>query len=883
MEISKASVKEKNIHHGHISSLHIWWARRPLASSRATAFAALTLASKNDEDAQRKSEFVIKLSQWENSLNKTLIEEARKAVLADNGGKPPKVLDPFAGGGAIPLEALRLGCDTYASDYNPVATLILRCVLEYPAKFGNARKNTEGLANDSMPNRLLEQIEKWGKSVQAEAKKKIGQFYPPEPDGTIPVGFIWARSVPCQNPSCGSEIPLIRQYWLVRKDDKKVSLYPHIRNKGVGFKIVGNGYDKLPTDFNPDKGTVAEAIVTCLVCGSVIAGNTTRKLFRERKASERMICVILRRPGHSGKLFRIPSPRDVEMVTSAAERLKSLRTELESRWGIDPIPDEAIPSTMPGGINVGSYGFATWGSLFNPRQMLALVTFAEEIRRARDKMLEEGYDAEYARGLLTYLALNFDNFATYLVSLARYRGDTQSIERSFDRQAIQMVWDYGEVNPFGGSRGDWNNMLATMLKAVEHCCRTLDRPGVILSGTATKLPYQSDYFDAVLTDPPYYYNMKYADQSDFFYVWLKRTIGDLYPELFSTPLTPKSEEIIEGAFWDKVRYGNKDKKWFESMLTEAFREIYRVLRLNGIAIIVYTHKSTAGWESLINSLLDSSLIVTATWPINTEMKERLAARGSAALASSIYVVARKTERKTTSFYKEVKDELRAHLARKLDILWNQGISGADFFIAGIGSAIEVFGKYEKIIDDEGNLIRADRLLEDVRRIVIDYAVRQVLHNGFAAEIKPLTRFYVLWRWAYGDVRVPFDEARKLAQSVGIDLAQEWNRGFVRKDKDHIEVLGPDDRELKDLESSPELIDVMHHVLLLWKKGKNEEIVNILKETGFGMSDVFYRVAQAISESLPNGKEKKLLEGFLSGRARIIEDVRKETVQARLFQ
>jgi hypothetical protein len=217
------------------------------------------------------------------------------------------------------------------------------------------------------------------------------------------------------------------------------------------------------------------------------------------------------------------------------------------------------------------------------------------------------------------------------------------------------------------------------------------------------------------------------------------------------------------------------------------------------------------------------------------------------------------------------------------MLWKEGISGADFFIAAIGSSIEVFGRYDRIIDDEGNIVRADKLLEEVRRIVTEYAVRQVLHNGFVAEITPLTRFYVLWRWGYGDVKLEFDDALKLARGVGIDITQEWNRGFIKKDKEFVRILGPEDRDVSQLKGSHELIDVLHNVLLLWNKGKNEEAVNILKETGFGKSDVFYRVAQAISESLPNGREKKLLEVFLSGKERITEHVREESVQTRLFQ
>ncbi|MGC8979248.1 hypothetical protein [Caldisericum sp.] len=411
--------------------------------------------------------------------------------------------------------------------------------------------------------------------------------------------------------------------------------------------------------------------------------------------------------------------------------------------------------------------------------------------------------------------------------------------------------------------------------------KNLHIPQVIQS-SATSLPYPDNYFDAVFTDPPYYDNVPYSYLSDFFYVWLKRSIGDLYPELFSTPLTPKSKEIV--AYSNQEGGFEAGKKYFEDMLKKSFQEIYRVLKPEGIATIVYTHKSTSGWETLINSLLDSGLVPIASWPIDTEMKSRLRAQESAALASSIYIVCRKMKREGTGWFNNVKDEIKKHIYQKLERLWQEGVSGADFFIAGIGSAIEIFGKYEKVMDYEGNIIRADKLLEYVREIVTDYAVRQILHNGIAGELSPLTRFYILWRWTYGEAKVEFDDARKLAQSTGIDLAKEWNKGFIKKDKELIRVLGPHERDLAGLENSNELIDVLHYVLLLWKDGKREEMKKFLSDSGFGNKDVFYRVAQAVSETLPiDSKEKKLLDGFLSGKDKLLGEIKEEKAKTKLSE
>jgi len=393
-----------------------------------------------------------------------------------------------------------------------------------------------------------------------------------------------------------------------------------------------------------------------------------------------------------------------------------------------------------------------------------------------------------------------------------------------------------------------------------------------MQASVTELPYPDECFDAVFTDPPYYDNVPYSFLSDFFYVWLKRSIGDLYPELFMTPLTPKSKEIVayshnEGGF-------EAGKRYFEEMLKKSFQEMARILKPNGIATIVYTHKSTSGWETLINSLLESGLVVTASWPIDTEMKKRMRAQESAALASSIYFVCRKMDRLETGWLNEVKEEIKKHIHDKLDRLWEEGISGADYFVSAIGSSIEIFGKYKKVLDYEGNPIGADRLLEYVREIVTEYAVKKILHNGIAGQLSPLTRFYILWRWTYGEAALNFDEAKKLGQSSGIDISQQWNKGFIKKNKEFISILGPQDRKLKELEDSEELIDVLHHVLLLWKDGKRAKIIQVLSETGFGLNEAFYRVAQAIAETLPNeSKEKKLLEGFLSGKEKIKEEIK----------
>jgi adenine-specific DNA methylase len=1124
-EVGEASAREKNIRHGHISTLHIWWARRPLAASRATAYAALTPAPKDIEEWDKQRKFIIELSRWENSNNQSLLERARKAILeahaarlSEETGKlvtvedieagrapRPRVLDPFAGGGSYPLEALRLGCEAYANDYNPVAVLIEKATLEYPQKFGRPFEGMPEWAYPSPPiplsqspemgqpsppiplsqsfgrggaggegsagalierarqlrkeatsaeellwqllrnrqllgrkfrrqhpigpfitdffcddarliieidgaihqevdqkqrdlareeilraynyhilrfsnhevlhetervldeiarftqthsyehppqptqsqrrdhagaaaqlqlfetgpaasqhdfNPLLNAVRYWGNWVLEEAREELAEFYPPDPNGSIPVGYIWARTLPCQNPACGVEIPLMRQFWLAKKDKKKIALRPLSRGAGepIAFDIVAQnqpGYAPWTEDFDPEDGSVSRAVVTCPACGAVIDANTTRRLFRQvgangrSPAGQRMVAVVTtgvgahgRAPG--GKTYRLPTEADLAAYRAAEAALQAQREQLRPAWGLEPLPDEPLPPQGTLGFRVQGYGIDTWGDLFNPRQALALLTFADAVRRAHAQMLAQGYPEDFARAVATYLGIIFNRLADKNANVVVYNVVGEKIEHVFGRQALPMVWDYVEVNPF--TDVGWPNMLDWVVNVLDHLTHIPavpggehphphfgggetppsplvgEGPGVrVTHASATRLPYPDGTFDAVLTDPPYYDNVPYSYLSDFFYVWLKRTVGHLYPELFITPLTPKVGEIVayshgEGGF-------EAGKRFFEEQLAAAFRESARVLKPGGVAVVVYAHKSTAGWETVINALLDSGLVVSAAWPLNTEMESRLRANESAALASSIYIVVRKMPRQPTGFYNDVRQELQQHLNAKLQRLWEEGIGGADFFIAAIGSAIEVFGKYEKVMDYEGNIVRADRLLEEVRAIATHYAVRQILHNGFAAEITPLARFYVLWRWNYGEALVPFDEANKLAHSCGLDLSLQFGKGgSIKKEKEFVRLLGPQARKLDDLDEPRDLIDVLHKSLLLWEKGQRAEMVKALTESGFGRSEAFYRVAQAISETLPlESKEKKLLDGFLAGRERVQQEVEKEGKQGKLWE
>ena len=344
-EVSAESAREKYIRHGHISTLHIWWARKPLSASRATAYTSLTSAPEDIDEWSRKREFIINLSKWENSLNPPWIEKARQDILNANGGVPPKVLDPFGGGGAIPLEALRLGCETYSNDLNPVAVLIQKCTLEYPQKYGRPTETpAEGtLFENTMTNRLLKDVKKWGEWVLAEAKKELKHFYPEEADSSIPVDWIWARTIPCQHPTCGAEIPLIYQFWLAKRAKKKVALYPDVENGAVNFKVVGDGYEPMPDGFDPTNGTVSRAVAVCPVCGTPVEAKLTRQLFQEGEAGQRMVAVVTHKPGTTGKRYRLATDADLTVFREAEAYLAEKREKLTLEWGMEAVPDEPLP------------------------------------------------------------------------------------------------------------------------------------------------------------------------------------------------------------------------------------------------------------------------------------------------------------------------------------------------------------------------------------------------------------------------------------------------------------------------------------------------------------------------------------------------------------
>lgn len=935
-EISEESAREKNIRHGHPSTLHIWWARRPLASSRATTFAAL-IDDPGPAQPEKRAEIrrlIQQITPWEavKNGNSPAIQRAQEMIRQQYGDTPPKVLDPFAGGGSIPLEALRLGCETYASDYNPVAVFIEKATLEWPQKFGievelpralvedASRKTTDErrkTKNDALPNQpelwdtddtvkvnlLAYLVEKWANVVLEEARAEIGRFYPHETSedlvgkraitedaGWIPVGYLWARTIPCQNPTCGAEILLIKQFWLAKKNNKRIAYRPvvDVAAKQVDFELLaGDDLKRAQADgFDPSAGTVSRANAECLVCGQVTKAKQVRRLARDGEMGERMVAVVLHHPDEVGKKYRLATADDERVFQEAAAYLD----EKLATWPYleTPLPEEK-PDTRDHAVNrLPMYGMPRWKDIFNARQQLALVTFQEKIRGCYERLLAEcealaarGDGVPAAEGLAAavvgYLAVVLDRQADYCTRLCTWHNTGEKLNHTFGRQALPMSWDYVELNPMNGSGGDWTSHLDWVLRYIENNGWHARAEAQAQRSSATDLPHADDSLNAIITDPPYYDNVPYAALSDFFYVWLKRTVGDQFAEMFSTPVVPKSDEAI----MEPTRHDSNGaaKQFFEEMLGAAFVEMHRVLKHGGVAVVVYAHKTTEGWETMLNGLIEAGFVVTGSWPVHTEMQSRLRAAQSAALASSIYMVCRKMEREPVGFWNDIQPQVKARVEEKLAQFWAAGIAGGDFFISAIGPGMEAFSRYQRVETYDGQPVSVLDLLHYIRSVATDFLVHRLLKDASTEALDKAAQFYLTYRWTYLDNRVPYDDARKIASAEGVNLEHFWDdEGFVRKTTKYISVLGPKERlsakadriESVDLlarnAQASNMVDAMHQACLLWEKGDRPALNRFLTESGYGGSGAFWQFCQAVAECLLEGsKEKQLLEGLLLGK------------------
>lgn len=846
-EISAESVRDKSIRHGHISTLHLWWARRPLPVCRAVIFASLVpdpldpecpqafcdavqdLLANNplyapypdipytsiydpmpDNLRNRLLMFIGKFSpacqknmlagkttpskdqvqegcliKWESKNDPTVLRLARLliwvaynselrseatytdlAVEFDEASKAitnaetalyhttnrhltspevtakeaalqkaiekfqnrmPSVFDPFAGGGAIPLEAARLGCRSFGNDINPVAHIIEKGSVEFPQKYGKPITYTheefmtlygkEGVklytenfggmptGNVEIPNRLSFDVEYYAKKLLAMTEAEVGHLYPADEKGNKPIAYYWTRTATCSNPSCKAEVPLLKQFYLANTKSKKVYLNPIIHGTDIQFEIKEGSYDEKALPGWNNRGNM-----TCPCCGNITPVDQVKQQFINKSTSEKLLVRIFE--SKTGKEYKLAN----NIVYDFTENNK-----VEYPSEIMPIHySQAFPSC--------TWGFSKWGDIYSSRQLYMLSTFIKNL----SKLKSEINTSEYHQALLTFLAIWFDRIAVANTSLGRWHISGEKLEHPFSRQAIAMVFDYPESNPFCNSSGSALNQLEWIIRYIESESNSPFAALLANASSGEKGQFAAKTLTAVVTDPPYYDAIGYADCSDLFYVWMKRTLGDVYPINFATPQTPKAEECTAL----KHHHHNSEaeaKKHFENKLTAIFDAIE--YQTSEIVSIMFAHQSTEAWTTLCNSILGARMNITGSWPMDTELVNRSRGIGSAALESSVTVSCRPSERNGFESFKRVKRAIETKVTEEVNALYELGFRGADLLTACFGQAVSEFGKYETVEKADGSEVTVGELLELART-----AAFNALLSGFDGD--EYTRFYI---------------------------------------------------------------------------------------------------------------------------------------------
>ena len=927
-EISIEAAREKSIRKGHISTLHLWWARRPLVAARAAVFASLVAAPETSQKRTALSKAMIDLCQWE--AGEDTIKKARRQILEAQRDRlglpantplkdvpPPKVLDMFAGGGAIPLESLRLGCETYAVDLNPVAHIIELCTLVYPQQYGK---------------KLADEVETWGKWVIEHVREEIGDLYPPIKVGEVggekpeqlsltgsgkskqlklaqsltPVAYLWTRTVKCPNPACGAQVPLMRQTWLCKKKDKYVALrtIPNHETKRVEFEVVESRTEQ-GLGFNPSLGS-ARGTSICRHCGATVKSEVVKAQGKAGKLGQQLTTIVCTTPGERGKTY-LSGDDYQHYVPDDAEIQVRLET-LCQETGLT-VPNEPIFSADTRAFFTHLYGLDTFGKLFTPRQLLALMTFVKWVRLAHQKMVQQGYEEEFGKAVSTYLGLLSSKLTNQFSSLCTWDSTPNSggVLTAFCMQTLPMVWDFAESSFFdAGAKGMLGN-LTRVLEVIKRDVNVTDTVASAFRGSSMALPIESESLDAVITDPPYFDSVPYADLSDFFYVWLKRSIGHLYPEHLSGQLTPKKNEAI----MEPTRHdGDKKKaaKAYEDMMHQAFCEGSRVLKAEGMMVVVYAHKTTAGWSSLIDSLRRAGFTITEAWPLDTELGSRLRSQNSAALASSIFLVARKRKDSSIGDYAmDVKPELSQIVRERVTTLMTEGVTGADLVIACIGAGLRAYTQYERVELPNGEELDANSFLGEVQKEVVEAVLTSVMQcdrRGVSLVDRP-TQYYIMGRYEYGELAVEFDEANTLAKGVGVELdgvggLTDGKLALVTKAKTTIQLRDYSDRGASEdlgiqrtegrqtfnvkpqaIGTAPTLIDVLHR--LLWLADHKPSEIPVFLNLAQPDSTQLRLVAQALAgraltpepgqetTTAQRTKEQSAIDTLLASWKRLVED------------
>ncbi len=834
-EVSRHAAREKSIRHGHPSTLHLWWARRPLASSRAVLMALLLPDPcdahcpeefkagarklllnmrerpsgwesdvKTDEGLRKTLlRFIADFANWDNCARTEYLETGRRLVKAAHPEETPLVVDPFAGGGSIPLEALRIGCDAFGSDLNPVACLILRVMLEDIPRHGPG---------------LPDEVRRVGAEIKANAEKELADLYPKDPDGATPSAYLWARTVRCESPNCGAEIPLTRSMWLCQQPKQKWALQPKvIRNQGLPPSVE---FDIFQPKAESDVAgaTVSQAKATCVCCGAVLPPERVRvQLSAQRGGADtlfdsdgnriggaRLLAVVTTEGEDKSRNYRLATDLDYAAVRRAQERVAQILAEWqrEGSNGPCPVPDEDVSFDEVRRLTVLLYGMLHWGDLFSARQKATLVELVRQIRRTETTVV-----------LQELLTCATSVFLRSCNGNARLRPNS-TVAPSFGRHALPITWTFPETVLSGGRTENFDGALSTVADAVE----TLPSlsTGNVHQADASEHPLPDQAAGVWFTDPPYYDAIPYAHLSDFFFVWIRRLLeGVISVNLLgeNKEVTPKEREIVVNRP-HRLSRSKKNADFYETEMATSFIEGRRVLQEDGVGCVVFAHKTTEGWEALLSGMIQGGWTITGSWPIATESTSRLNARDTASLATSVHLVCRpRPEDAPVGEWANVLRELPVRVGEWMQRLDAEGIRGADLVFACVGPALEIFSRHSKVETVEGSEVGLPEYLERVWEVVGREALEQVLgtaeaqaRNGAAGALEEDARLTALFLWTIqsttetttnsvpdpdeedevprGKVSgfsLPFDVARRFAQPLGIHM-EDWERRIIRTEK-----------------------------------------------------------------------------------------------------
>jgi len=1031
-QTSLDSVHEKNVRHGHISTLHIWPARRPLAASRAALIATLL---PDPGDAERRKEILERMAgrvrekterrrvngrQVEKVKEETVggilhwgrengpdLQWFRDEIRRSYGGRAPKVLDPFAGGGAIPLEAMRLGCEVTAMDINPVAWFILKCTLEYPQKLaGQTRPLPEFALRDgefmesffkargfkgaslrtmlerlghgegetqlnylSQEDPIFEadlawQVRAWGCWVLARARKQLASYYPTyaeyvplasdSEDSSPPpmqllevdaegvaqidplnaafdadylkdprnrrwiakptVAYLWARTVKCKQ--CRATLPLLKTRWLCKKERKRVllTMEPKAGGTGVVFgveadvpRVGGNAAQRREHDRRAGGGTMSRAGATCPCCGVIMTMEDIRLEGQAGRLGAVMTAVVV--DGREGKEYRLPTEHERSVAEVPEEELEALYDEIP--FGL---PKESLPSKEAPGIRVPLYGLDTWRKLFTNRQLLALGEFVSALRAMPREL--DSYPADWAESIVAMCAPIISRMADRGSALATWTNDRETIRSTFARFALPIVWDFAEYAPLSDTTGGFIQSIDWVYKVCEHLQQSVETASVGRSICESAVSCSVNTADLILTDPPYYDAIPYSDLMDFFYVWLKRSLQGLSPEIehtFSRSLGPKWDhnsddgELID----DASRFGGdreRSKQNYEDGMARTFRSCHSVLKSDGLLVIVFANKQPDAWETLVAALIRAGFVVDGSWPIQTEMGNRNRAIASAALSSSVWIVCRKRLPGRPGWDSSVLQEMRENITLQLHDFWDAGIRGPDFVWAATGPALEAFSKYPvvKKANNPNQLMSVSEFLREVRRMVVDFVVGRVLSRDGEEAVTGLddvTTYYLLHRNDFGIGEAPVGGcilyalscnlsdaalvnqhdllARGRKRGAGEEVEQDgsgegegeesgggakvklkpWNRRTGR----NLGVEGPGGRPVP-------LIDQVHKLMQLWRGGDQSKVNSYIDERGLQRNALFAQILQALIELAEAGSEERSILEAISNHVKARDHV-----------